>query len=213
MNAMSAWMPMPGEAWWTAAAAFLGMWSAMMAPMMLPSFVPMLRRYRRSLGTVEGSRREGLALVATAGYAFVWAAIGIAAFASGSALAAIEARLPGLGQALSNAAGVVALAAGALQFTRWKARHLACCREMPDGAARLRASTAAAWRDGIRLGVHCACSSAGPTALLFALGMMDTTAMVLVTIAITVERLAPPALRAPQVVGAIMIGAGLFLLA
>jgi predicted metal-binding membrane protein len=36
----------PGQTWPGAAASFLGMWVVMMVAMMLPSLVPMLRRYR-----------------------------------------------------------------------------------------------------------------------------------------------------------------------
>jgi predicted metal-binding membrane protein len=46
-----AWMRMPGQTWLGAAAAFLGMWLMMMIAMMLPSLVPMLRRYRRAVGS------------------------------------------------------------------------------------------------------------------------------------------------------------------
>src|SRR5262245_44997554 len=45
-----AWMPMCGQTWLGAAASFLGMWVVMMAAMMLPSLVPMLSRYRASVG-------------------------------------------------------------------------------------------------------------------------------------------------------------------
>jgi predicted metal-binding membrane protein len=42
-----AWMRMPGQTWPGAAASFLGMGVVLMVAMMLPSLVPMLRRYRR----------------------------------------------------------------------------------------------------------------------------------------------------------------------
>src|SRR5262245_30324635 len=45
-----AWTPMQGLTWVAAAAWFIGMWVVMMMAMMLPSLVPMLRRYRRSVG-------------------------------------------------------------------------------------------------------------------------------------------------------------------
>src|SRR3546814_9210524 len=45
-----AWMPMCGQTWTGAAAAFTGMWLVMMVAMMLPVLVPMLRRYRRAVG-------------------------------------------------------------------------------------------------------------------------------------------------------------------
>src|SRR5262249_46170816 len=44
-----AWMRMPGQTWPGAAASFLGMWVMMMVAMMLPSLVPMLRRYRQTV--------------------------------------------------------------------------------------------------------------------------------------------------------------------
>src|ERR1051326_3738176 len=50
-----AWLRMPGQTWPGAAAAFLGGWVVMMVAMMLPSLVPMLRRYRRAVGTRDGS--------------------------------------------------------------------------------------------------------------------------------------------------------------
>jgi predicted metal-binding membrane protein len=53
-----AWMRMPGQSWLAAAASFLGMWVVMMVAMMLPSLVPMLRRYRQAVG---GSRVTSLA--------------------------------------------------------------------------------------------------------------------------------------------------------
>lgn len=36
-------MSMPQQTWYSAAAGYLGIWMAMMVPMMLPSFVPMCR--------------------------------------------------------------------------------------------------------------------------------------------------------------------------
>src|SRR5262245_15602489 len=45
-----AWMRMSGQTWPGAAATFLGMWIVMMVAMMLPSLVPMLRRYREAVG-------------------------------------------------------------------------------------------------------------------------------------------------------------------
>jgi predicted metal-binding membrane protein len=38
-------------------------------------------------------------------------------------------------RAVPIAVGVVVLIAGALQFTAWKAHHLACCREAPRARA------------------------------------------------------------------------------
>src|SRR5215218_8780051 len=51
-----AWMRMPGRTWPGAAASFLAMWAVMMVAMMLPSLVPVLRRYRDVVRSAEGRR-------------------------------------------------------------------------------------------------------------------------------------------------------------
>ena len=66
------------------------------------------------------------------GYFFVWTVFGMAAFPLGVALAAVEMQLPALARAVPIAVGVVVLIAGALQFTAWKAHHLACCLAQRD---------------------------------------------------------------------------------
>ena len=71
----------------------------------------------------------------------------------------------------------------------------------------------AAWRHGLRLGLHCSYSCAGLTAILLVLGVMDLRAMVVVTAAITLERLAPAGERVARAIGAVIVGAGLFLIA
>ncbi len=154
------------------AVPFLGMWSVMMAAMMLPSLLPSLRR-------------SGAPVVMAAGYFAVWVLLGAVLFALGIA----EMQLPAM------AAGLVVLAAGALQFSPWKQRHLAQCR--------------AAARSGVRLGLHCVCSCAGPTAVMLVMGMMDPWVMAAVTTAISAERLAPSGRRIAQASGVLAVAVGL----
>jgi predicted metal-binding membrane protein len=207
-----AWMRMPGQTWPGAAASFLGMWVVMMVAMMLPSLVPMLWRYRQAVGRTGETRLGRLTALVGVGYFFVWAGFGMAAFPLGVALAAVEMQLPALARAAPIAVGVVVLTAGALQFTAWKAHHLACCREAPDGCT-LPADAGAAWRHGLRLGLHCSSCCAGLTAILLVIGVMDLRAMAVVAAAIAVERLAPAGERVARVTGAVAVGVGLFLIA
>ena len=79
----------------------------------------------------------------------------MAAFPLGVVLAAIEMRQPALARGVPTAVGVVVLIAGALQFTAWKTHHLACCREAPGRGRPLPPEASAAWRYGLRLGLHC----------------------------------------------------------
>jgi predicted metal-binding membrane protein len=205
-----AWMRMPGQSWAGAASSFVGMWVVMMAAMMLPSLVPMLSRYRRAIDGAENLGR--LTALVGAGYFSVWTTCGIAAFPLGVALAALEMRQPALSSAVPIAAGVVVVIAGAFQFTAWKARQLACCRDAPEPGA-LSPGAAAAWRHGLRLGLRCSQCCAGLMAILLVFGVMDLRAMAVVAGAITVERLAPAGERVARAIGAVIIGTGLFLIA
>jgi predicted metal-binding membrane protein len=205
-------MPMPGQTWPGAAASFLGMWVVMMVAMMMPSLVPMLWRYRQAVRRPGGIRLGWLtALVGTA-YFFVWTVFGVAVFPLGVALAAAQMENPELTRAVPIAVGVVILMAGFLQLTAWKAHHLGCCLETPGRGGMLPADAGTACRHGLRLGIHCTSCSVGLMAILLVVGVMDIRAMAVVAAAITVERLAPGGERVARATGAIVVGAGLFLI-
>jgi predicted metal-binding membrane protein len=206
-------MLMPGQAWAGAAASFLGMWIVMMVAMMLPSLVPMLWRYRQAVGRTGGTRLGRLTALVGAGYFFVWTVCGIALFPLGVALAAVEMQLAAPARAVPIAVGVVVLIAGALQFSAWKAHHLTCCREAPGRGRTLPPDAGTAWRHGLRLGIHCAHCCFGLMAILLGFGVMDLRAMAVVATAITVERLAPAGERVARVIGAVILGAGLLMIA
>ncbi|HSV14154.1 MAG TPA: DUF2182 domain-containing protein, partial [Tepidisphaeraceae bacterium] len=95
--------------------------------MMLPSHVPVLWRYRQALRSRGESRAGRLTLVAGIGYFFVWALFGLVAFPIGAVLAKVEMERAILARAVPVTVGTLILIAGALQFTRWKAHHLARC--------------------------------------------------------------------------------------
>ena len=208
-----AWVRMPGQTWPGAAASFLGMWIVMMVAMMLPSLVPLLWRYRQAVATTGEMRLGLLTGLVGMGYFFVWTVVGMAAFPLGVALAAVGMRLPALARAVPIAVGIVVVIAGALQFTAWKARHLACCRQAPRSGRVLQSGAGAAWRYGLRIGLQCCRCCAGLMAILLVIGVMDLRAMAVVTAAITVERLAPAGERVARATGAITVAAGLFLIA
>jgi len=208
-----AWMRMPGQTWAGTAASFLGMWVVMMVAMMMPSVVPMLWRYRQAVGRAGETRLGLLTAFVGVGYFLVWTMFGMAAFPLGVALTAVEMRLPVLARAAPMAGGVVVLIAGSLQFTAWKARHLSCCREAPGCDLTLPADAGTALRHGLRLGLHCSHCCAGLMAILLVIGVMDLRAMAVMAAAITIERLAPAGERVARAIGAVIVGAGLFLAA
>jgi predicted metal-binding membrane protein len=207
------WMQMPGQTWPGAASSFLGMWVVMMVAMMMPSLVPMLWRYRQAVVRTGETRLGWLTVLVGMGYFFVWTAFGMAAFPLGVALAAVEMQLPALARVVPITIGVIVLVAGALQFTTWKANHLACCREAPGRGHTLSADASTAWRHGLRLGLHCSRCCFGLMVILLVIGVMDLRAMAVVAAAITLERLVPAGERTARGIGAVVVGAGLFLIA
>lgn len=212
-TAMSMWMRMPGETWLAAAASFVALWLGMMAAMMLPSLLPLLWRYRRGVVGTGTARLAGLTAIVAVGYFTVWGALGAAIFPLGVAVAAAAMRSPLLARAAPLAIGSVVLIAGAIQLTRWKAHHLACCRQIGARDPTVPADARAAWRKGLRFGMHCVGSSAGLTAILVVVGMMDPRAMAVATAAITAERLAPAGERIARAIGGVALGAGVLLIA
>jgi predicted metal-binding membrane protein len=104
---------------------------------------------------------------------------------------------------------VVVLIAGALQFTAWKAHHLAAAGRHRGRGRTFSADAGTARRHGL----HCSYCCAGPTAILLVIGVMDLRAMAVATAAITVERLGPAGERVARATGAVAVGAGLFLIA
>lgn len=170
-----------GAASLSSAVSFLGMWVAMTAAMMLPSLAPALWRYRRALRDAGDMRAGRLTVVVTAAYFSIWIMVGVAVFP----LAVL------LERATALVVGSIVVIAAAVQLSSWKARQLATCRALSKVDHVTSASSTTAWRHGVCLARHCILSCVPPMASLLAIGMMDLRAMAVVTIAITLERLAP----------------------
>jgi predicted metal-binding membrane protein len=155
-------------------------------------------------------------LPAAAGYFLVWTLLGAAVYPLGAAATAAAKRYEWVAGAAPVVLGAVVLIAGVLQLTGWKARHLAHCRgerrRESLGSGRVpRGGVLRAWSHGLRLGLHCSQSCAGLTGVLLVAGVMDMPAMLAVTAAITLERLAPAGERIARLVGIMAVGAGVLL--
>jgi len=121
-------------------------------------------------------------------------------------------REPAMARGVPVAAGVVVVIAGAFQWSAWKARHLACCRETPGPGRTLPGDAGTAFRHGVRLGLHCSRCCGNLMAILLVVGVMDLVTMAVVAVAITAERLAPAGERVARAIGLVAIGAGLLLI-
>jgi predicted metal-binding membrane protein len=208
-----AWMRLPGQSLPGAASSYLAMWIAMMIAMMSPAILPLLARHRLAMAARGETRPGWLASVLGVGYLLVWAVVGLATYAIGLVLATAGMAWPRMAGAAPVAAAVVLLVAGALQCSAWKSRQLDCCRQLPAGHCTPATGFAAALRAGMRLGVQCAGCCTGLTAALLVLGVMDLRVMAGVTVATTIERLAPAHRPAARAVGAALVVAGVLLLA
>ncbi len=180
-----AWMRMPGQSWPHAALMYLAMWEAMMAVMMGPSVLPVLRQYRR-----EASR--WLTAQMAAGYFFVYLLIGVATYPLGMALTLAAMRWALVSRTIPFLTGGALIMAGIIQRTPWKMAHLRQCRDPLHCCASIKdESSHGAWRMGLRWGASCALCCSGIMLALFVLGMMNPWVIVVLTGLITLERLLP----------------------
>jgi predicted metal-binding membrane protein len=207
-----AWTKPPEQSWLSAAASFMDMWVVMMLAMMLPWLVPTLLRYRRYLRGLGTHRLSELTLFVAVGYFAVWAIFGAVAYPLGVGLIAAETQWPSIGGLAPAATGLVLLGVGGWQFTAWKARQLACCRDTSDLVKALPANAKGAWQYGLRLGLHCVACCFGLMTLLLVAGVMDLGIMALVAADITVERLAPRPRRVAQALGVAIMMLGIIMI-
>jgi predicted metal-binding membrane protein len=208
-----AWMRMQDQNWLAAVFAFMGMWVVMMASMMLPALVPALMRYRASLRVPGKVRLNATTALAGAGYFFVWVLLGAVVYPVGVIATNAEMHWPTLARSVPLITGAVLLFGGALQLTAWKARQLCRCRDEANCVSILSPDARTAWRHGLRLGMHCLLCCLGLMMALLATGVMNLSAMALITIAITVERLAPSPTLVVRAAAVVMIVAGVLVIA
>jgi len=208
-----AWMRMPGQSWFGAAASFLGMWEVMMAAMMLPSLVPALAQFRCSLRRDSETSLGGLTAIVGAAYFLPWTAFGAIAYPLGVLVATAEMRWQGLAGNVPIASGIVLLLAGCFQLTPWKARQLGCCRLTFACKRAGRPNLKDALEQGIRLGLHCVLCCSSFMIILLTTGVMNLWGMGIIALAITAERLAPWPTRVARGAGAVIIALGAVLIA
>lgn len=200
-------LTMPASPRWTPAetAAVLALWVTMMAAMMLPSALPMLRCFGQ-LSRRAGQPMQGLAFLAA--YLTVWSLGGAVAAGLQWALQRLDWINPMLTLQSRLPAAAVLLGAGAWQFTPWKHRCLSDCQH-PLGFLMVhwQAGTAGAWRMGWRHGVRCVGCCGPVMTVLFVVGAMSLPWMVALAALVAAEKgLRLPAL--PQLLGAVLVSAG-----
>jgi predicted metal-binding membrane protein len=198
-NMSMMWMRMRGQTWSASALTFLLMWLAMMVAMMLPSALPTFLR----------TRRHWTALCSMAsGYFAIWAAAGVGTYAFGVAFAAVAMRLESFSRAVPLVLSALLVAAGAIQFTRWKMAHLSRCRST-FGCAISCPQHETSFRLGCKQGAACCVCCVAPMTIQLALGIMNPLVMIAVATIIAAEKLLPRPAIVSRFVGISAIIAGI----
>jgi predicted metal-binding membrane protein len=185
--------------------AFLIAWAAMMAAMMLPAVLPVVRRY---VHAADGNAGPAVIFVTT--YLAVWSATSIPAFLAWNRL---NEPMSHPYSWVGRFAGAVAIAAGIYQLTPPKTMCLRHCRSpVPLWQGNHLDRAARAFLAGGRYGMFCLGSCWMLFVLLIALGTMQLTWMLALSVLIWPERLAPAGVRLARMTAAILIALGVVLL-
>ena len=193
------WMRMDGQSWFASAIGFLLMWLAMMVAMMLPAALPMFLKTRQQW--------TSLCYMAS-GYFVIWLAAGVGIYVLGVVFMEIAMRSEVLSRAVPLLSGAALIAAGAIQFTRWKMTHLLRCRSS-SGCAISCPQDETSLRLGCKQGAACCVCCAAPMTIQLTLGIMNPLVMIVVAIVIAAEKLLPRPGITVRLVGFAAILAGI----
>jgi predicted metal-binding membrane protein len=187
---------------------FVVAWQLMIAAMMLPSSLPLVRLF---VGVAGGQERPGRATASLiGGYASVWTAFGVVAFLCDVIVHRTVDRVPFL-QAHPAAIGAsVLLVAGAFQFSDLKDRCLRECRHpAPFLISHYARGARAAFRLGIAHGAFCLGCCWALMLVGFAAGVANLWWMAALTAVMVYEKTARHGREAVVPVGVGLIVAGL----
>lgn len=195
----------------SALAPFLVTWVVMMVAMMFPAVVPVAVTVHRWV--VRTGRSWSATVLFLAGYLAVWTASGVVVFAAAVGLVPL---LPEGEAALRLGAGVLVLA-GAYQLTPLKDVCLRQCRSplafVAHHTTELRRGGLAGARVGAIHGLFCLGCCWTLMIVLVLLGMMSLAWMAAVAGAILLEKVLPRGWPVTWVVGLVLVGAGVALMA
>ena len=184
---------------------FLVAWQVMIAAMMLPSSLPLMKLFRAA---AAGQPHPGRALAGfLGGYALVWSAFGALAFGLDLAIhAAVDASGWLRGHEWLIGGSVLALA-GAFQFTRLKDACLDRCRHPAQFLMRFyERGAGGGFRLGARHGAFCVGCCWALMLVMFAAGVASLVWMALLTALMVHEKTRPGGRRAVPVTGLVLLG-------
>jgi predicted metal-binding membrane protein len=181
-------------------------WQVMIAAMMLPSSLPLVRLYSRA---TERAPQRGRSMAAfIGGYALVWGAFGLAAFGADAAIHAAVNASPWLADHDWWIGGTVLVLAGAFQFTPLKDACLDKCRHPAQFLTRYyERGPGGGFRLGARHGAFCVGCCWALMLVMFAAGAASLIWMALLTVVMIHEKTRPAGAKAVPVTGVALLGA------
>jgi predicted metal-binding membrane protein len=208
-------MEMPGSPWSVGAlGSALVMWTVMMAAMMLPSALPIVR-------LVAASNRRAVADGAAAtpsaifvlGYLLAWTGFSAVATALQALLRSLAMLTSALSVSDPRLGGAILIMAGAWQFTPWKGGCLAHCRSpLSFLLLHWREGARGALVMGLRHGAFCIGCCWALMLVLFVVGVMNLRWVAALAVVILLEKLAPAGRWLPRVAGLALVLWGAVLL-
>ena len=194
-----------GPPFWAALLLFLLAWQAMVAAMMLPSSLPLIRLFDAASRSQTHVRRVRAAFLA--GYAAVWTGFGALAFFGDDALHHTVDATPWLEARPWLIGGSVLAAAGVFQFTDLKDKCLSKCRHpAPYLLGHYRRGAAAGFRLGSGHGLFCLGCCWALMLVMFAAGVAVLWWMAALTAVMVYEKTGRHGRAVTPVVGAVLLG-------
>ena len=203
-------LTMPGSPVWEPAnlVAIAIMWAVMMAAMMLPSALPMIQTFAGASAARQATLRwHGFVLA----YLLVWLAFSAVATGAQWALQAVGWVDPMIVSRSAPLSAVLLVIAGIYQFSPLKRVCLARCRSpLAFILGEWRDGVGGAFVMGLRHGLQCLGCCWALMALLFVGGVMNLAWIAALALVVAIEKLAPYGDRLGQLLGFVLVGAGLW---
>jgi predicted metal-binding membrane protein len=191
---------------WIALPLFLVAWQVMIAAMMLPSSLPLVRMFARASARQP---RPGAAMAGfLGGYALVWSAFGVLAFLFDVGVHAAVDSSAWLHDHEWILGGSVLALAGGFQFTKLKDACLDKCRHPGQFMIRFyERGTAGGFRLGARHGAFCLGCCWALMLVMFSVGVASLAWMAVLTALMVWEKTRPSGARSVPVTGVALLGA------
>jgi predicted metal-binding membrane protein len=182
------------------AALFLAIWVVMMIAMMFPTAAPMILVFAWvKLDRTSFGRAFGTTWIFIGAYLLIWTLFGGLSYLGANAASGLAQQIPWIMLNAARIGGGILLLAGIYQLTPLKRVCLAKCRTPLDFILpSWREGYSGSFRMGLEHGIYCLGCNWLLFMLLFPLGMMNITAMALLTALIFAEKCFPLGPRIAQ---------------